>query len=938
MANISDIKELAKTKQGRKVLGNVMREAGIKPKKDKAEPEVDDVMQKAYDKARRAAESEGKGFFGQRNAGKKAEKKAQEEYQIATMGTKASRSRIFEAFGLKVGKEFRKKYDKLASEEEIKKAKESLGLDKKEKEPKPKGGGGSSKSTINANQLMKEIIGIRNIVQSLAKFTLVNRGFTSEIDPKTGKILYRNKQGQFAKSKEATFANFNNKQDKQNKNTTQSAATDALTKKINADEDPQIKIVETLEAILKSLGEYDRKSVQEKLNSIQAGGGESDGLGIPSRATAKGLKLVSKAAGKVTQTAGKLGKGAANLASRAAGALGYGKTAEKLATGGAKVAEAGDVAGKVIKLLGEKSGKILGKSIAGAGILFGGWDMVKHAAKGDWVGMGLDATAIAGSTAQLTGVGAAVGAPAAIAASLASVIRDGYEDIFGLPPEKDPRFKDNMNMAMEIGSGWVKNKLGMEAKKEDKKSEKGPAPGAAQPAQSSAAAAATAGTSQTAPPPAAAGKAPAAAPATEASGPKFSGGGGQFGGGGASGSWGGAAPKPETPAAPSGGKAAAPPTGGVAGAIAAAMSEAGITNKYAQVALLANIKKESNFQPKSENLSYGGTSNDRIRKIFTKRAAKYSDAELDVIKKDPYKMGELMYGKDTKIGQSMGNTEEGDGFKYRGRGFIQLTGKNNYAFYGKKVGADLVSNPDLANDPTVAAKIASAYVMTALKGKQDFADQKSANMAVTKAIGGNLDLSKGYGAEILAKVDKYSQELGGGAVDVAAPAGGGGGGGGPQLAAAPSGGGGAAPGGGGGMGGEAAPGGGEAAPAAAGQGPGLMNASAQTGGAGGPMDILNAIKADTTQILQNLQPQQNGLGGQMSEQSNQLAAAQMTAAATAPASDNSVNVSGGGSKAQPPPQQNKLPIAGTRTSESSFMRALAKDFAHPSAFTTVSMV
>jgi len=42
-----------------------------------------------------------------------------------------------------------------------------------------------------------------------------------------------------------------------------------------------------------------------------------------------------------------------------------------------------------------------------------------------------------------------------------------------------------------------------------------------------------------------------------------------------------------------------------------------------------------------------------------------------------------------------GDTASGDGWKYRGRGYIQLTGKINYSAFGKSIGVDVVSNPDL---------------------------------------------------------------------------------------------------------------------------------------------------------------------------------------------------------------------------------------------------
>jgi len=59
--------------------------------------------------------------------------------------------------------------------------------------------------------------------------------------------------------------------------------------------------------------------------------------------------------------------------------------------------------------------------------------------------------------------------------------------------------------------------------------------------------------------------------------------------------------------------------------------------------------------------------------------------------------------------KALGNTQAGDGAKYKGRGFIQITGKANYANAGQALGIDLVNNPELAAKPDVAAKIAVWY-------------------------------------------------------------------------------------------------------------------------------------------------------------------------------------------------------------------------------------
>lgn len=64
------------------------------------------------------------------------------------------------------------------------------------------------------------------------------------------------------------------------------------------------------------------------------------------------------------------------------------------------------------------------------------------------------------------------------------------------------------------------------------------------------------------------------------------------------------------------------------------------------------------------------------------------------------------YEPRTLIGQRLGNKKKGDGYRYRGRGYVQLTGRRNYAFAGQKLSIPLEDAPDLALDPEIAAKIA----------------------------------------------------------------------------------------------------------------------------------------------------------------------------------------------------------------------------------------
>ena len=84
-----------------------------------------------------------------------------------------------------------------------------------------------------------------------------------------------------------------------------------------------------------------------------------------------------------------------------------------------------------------------------------------------------------------------------------------------------------------------------------------------------------------------------------------------------------------------------------------------------------------------------------------------------------------------KTAKILGNKVRGDGAKYHGRGFIQLTGRDNYRMASEALGIDLINRPELASNPDVAAKIAVWYWNTRVKTKvKNFED----TVAVTKTI------------------------------------------------------------------------------------------------------------------------------------------------------------------------------------------------------------
>jgi putative chitinase len=64
------------------------------------------------------------------------------------------------------------------------------------------------------------------------------------------------------------------------------------------------------------------------------------------------------------------------------------------------------------------------------------------------------------------------------------------------------------------------------------------------------------------------------------------------------------------------------------------------------------------------------------------------------------------YGPQTTVGKRLGNTQPGDGARFHGRGFVQLTGRSNYARASEFTGTNLTHNPQQAKDPNLAYRIA----------------------------------------------------------------------------------------------------------------------------------------------------------------------------------------------------------------------------------------
>jgi predicted chitinase len=107
-----------------------------------------------------------------------------------------------------------------------------------------------------------------------------------------------------------------------------------------------------------------------------------------------------------------------------------------------------------------------------------------------------------------------------------------------------------------------------------------------------------------------------------------------------------------------------------------------------------------------------------------------------------HESGELRYMEEIASGaayegrKDLGNTQPGDGKRYKGRGPIQLTGRANYKKYGELLGLDLINNPEQAATPEVGFRIAALFWKS--RGLNELADQQDFK-TITKRINGGLN-------------------------------------------------------------------------------------------------------------------------------------------------------------------------------------------------------
>lgn len=140
---------------------------------------------------------------------------------------------------------------------------------------------------------------------------------------------------------------------------------------------------------------------------------------------------------------------------------------------------------------------------------------------------------------------------------------------------------------------------------------------------------------------------------------------------------------------------------------------------------LGQLSHESGgFTRLEENLNYSA---ERLMQVWPGRFPTYSLAQ-------PYQhnseaLANKVYGK------RLGNTEEGDGWRYRGGGWMQITGRDNYTRIGKAIGLDLEARPELLRQPGPASDAAGAFWSS--HNLNDLADADDV-AAITRIINGGV--------------------------------------------------------------------------------------------------------------------------------------------------------------------------------------------------------
>lgn len=157
----------------------------------------------------------------------------------------------------------------------------------------------------------------------------------------------------------------------------------------------------------------------------------------------------------------------------------------------------------------------------------------------------------------------------------------------------------------------------------------------------------------------------------------------------------------------------------------------GIKSINQKAAFIAQCSHEcGSFKVLEENLNYRAAT---LMKLWPKRFPTQEIA--NAYEKNPKRIANMVYSS------RMGNRDEssGDGYRFRGRGCIQLTGHANYFHAGKALGIDFVADPDLVGTPKYAAMTAGWFWST--HGCNEIADRGDWTALTKKINGGTIGLA-----------------------------------------------------------------------------------------------------------------------------------------------------------------------------------------------------
>jgi len=161
----------------------------------------------------------------------------------------------------------------------------------------------------------------------------------------------------------------------------------------------------------------------------------------------------------------------------------------------------------------------------------------------------------------------------------------------------------------------------------------------------------------------------------------------------------------------------------------------GISTPVQQASWIGQCGHEcGNFKILEENLMYRAAT---LLKLFSrtpKRAWGFTPEEAAAYERQPQRIANRIYGN------RMGNRDEasGDGFRFRGSGFLQLTGHSNFYHAGQALGEDFVMQPELVRTPKYAAMTAGWFWQT--HKLNQFADSRDFLMMTKKINGGTIGL------------------------------------------------------------------------------------------------------------------------------------------------------------------------------------------------------